>query len=108
MKTFKQNSYRPLPKCLTVKSSKIDGLGLHATEFIEAGTNLGSIGGDYIYGKAQKMLSSKGLIPLGIAEDSVVNKTIKKGDPLSIEDVDAQDNELCEYWLHQNQIIDSD
>lgn len=41
MKTFKENSYRPLPKCVTVKSSKIDGLGLHATEFIEAGTNLG-------------------------------------------------------------------
>ena len=41
MKTFKQNSYRPLPKCLTVKSSKIDGLGLHATEYIEAGTDLG-------------------------------------------------------------------
>ena len=41
MKTFKENSYRRLPKCVTVKSSKIDGLGLHATEFIEAGTNLG-------------------------------------------------------------------
>ena len=80
----------------------------YAKQDIEAGTNLGSIGGDYIYGKAQKMLSSKGLTPLGIAEDSVVNKTIKKGDPLSIEDVDAQDNELCEYWLHQNQILDSD
>lgn len=34
-------TYRPLPKCLTVAKSKIDGLGLFATKDIEADTDLG-------------------------------------------------------------------
>ena len=34
-KTFDKNSYRPLPKCLTIKGSKIDELGLFATEDIQ-------------------------------------------------------------------------
>ena len=79
----------------------------YAKQDIEPGTNLGSIGGDYIYGKAQKATSSKGFLPLGIAEDNIVNKLIKKGDPLMVDDVDAQDNVLCEYWKKQNQILDS-
>lgn len=33
--------YRPLPKQLTIKKSKIDGLGIFATEKIEAGCDLG-------------------------------------------------------------------
>ena len=79
----------------------------YAKQDIEPGTNLGSIGGDYIYGKAQKAISSKGVLPLGIAEDNIVNKLIKKGDPLMVGDIDAQDNVLCEYWKKQNQILDS-
>ena len=79
----------------------------YAKQDIEPGTNLGSIGGDYIYGKAQKVASSKGLLPLGIAEDNIVNSAIKKGDPLMVNEVDAQDNALCEYWKKQNQILDS-
>ena len=80
----------------------------YAKQDIEPGTNLGSIGGDYIYGKAQKTSSSKGLLPIGIAEDNVVTKAIAKGNPIAIDEVDAQDNELCEYWDYQNQILDSD
>tara|TARA_B100001093_G_C26745421_1_gene978624 strand:- start:154 stop:1383 length:1230 start_codon:yes stop_codon:yes gene_type:complete len=79
----------------------------YAKQDIEPGTNLGSIGGDYIYGKAQKSSSSKGFLPLGIAEDNVVNKLIKKGDPLMVSEIDAQDNVLCEYWKKQNEILDS-
>ena len=33
--------YRPLPKCLTIKSSPIEGLGLYATMNIEANTFIG-------------------------------------------------------------------
>lgn len=33
--------YRPLPDCLTIKESKIHGLGLFATEDIPEGTELG-------------------------------------------------------------------
>ena len=80
----------------------------YAKQDIEPGTNLGSIGGDYIYGKAQIVSSSKGLLPIGIAEDNVATKAIAKGDPVAIDEVDAQDNELCEYWNYQNQILDSD
>ena len=37
-----------------------------------------------------------------------LEQSIPKGSPISINEVDAQDNDLCEYWKHQNQIIDSD
>lgn len=33
--------YRPLPKCLTIRESDIDGLGLFAVEDIPKDTNLG-------------------------------------------------------------------
>ena len=33
--------YKPLPKCLTIKKSPIEGLGLYATENIKANTFLG-------------------------------------------------------------------
>ncbi len=33
--------YKPLPKCLTIKSSLIEGLGLFATQNIPSGTDLG-------------------------------------------------------------------
>ena len=80
---------------LSAKSWNVEVV-TYAKQDIEPGTNLGSIGGDYIYGKAQKVSSSKGLLPLGIAEDNIVNKVIKKGDPLTAQDIDAQDNALCE------------
>ena len=41
MKTFSEGTYRPLPKGVTIKPSKIDGLGLHATVRLQAGTVLG-------------------------------------------------------------------
>lgn len=34
-------NYRPLPDCLTIKNSEIEGLGLFATKDIPAGTDLG-------------------------------------------------------------------
>lgn len=33
--------YRPLPDCLTIKESEIEGLGLFSTEYIPGGTDLG-------------------------------------------------------------------
>jgi hypothetical protein len=41
MKTFNENTYRPLPLGLTIRDSGIDGLGLHATTNLNAGTVLG-------------------------------------------------------------------
>ena len=41
-KVFSNETYRPLPKGLTIKASKVEGLGLHATEDLEAGVALGS------------------------------------------------------------------
>ena len=40
-KIFSDKTYRPLPKGLTIESSKVEGLGLHATEDLEAGIVLG-------------------------------------------------------------------
>lgn len=39
--SFKKETYRPLPEGLTIKSSRIDGLGLHATKDFEAGEKFG-------------------------------------------------------------------
>ena len=91
---------------LSAKSWNVEVVA-YAKQDIEPGTNLGSIGGDYMYGKAQKLSSSKGLLPIGIAEDNIATKAISKGNPIAVEDVDAQDNELCEYWNYQNQLLDS-
>ena len=41
MKTFDESTYRPLPNGVTIKDSDIDGLGLHATIDLPAGTVLG-------------------------------------------------------------------
>ena len=41
MKTFNNSTYRSLPKGVTIKESTIDGLGLHATKDLSAGTILG-------------------------------------------------------------------
>jgi len=38
---MKREYYKPLPKSLTIKKSNIEGLGLFATEDIEANTDLG-------------------------------------------------------------------
>ena len=38
---FDKESYRPLPKGLTIISSEIDGLGLHTTKDFEAGFDFG-------------------------------------------------------------------
>ena len=38
---FAMETYRPLPEGLTVKQSKIDGLGLHASKSFDAGTKFG-------------------------------------------------------------------
>ena len=40
-KAFERNSYRPLPRYLTIKDSGIDGLGLFASEDIAAETYAG-------------------------------------------------------------------
>ena len=39
--SFEKDTYRPLPKGLTIKESKIDGLGLHASMPHSAGTKFG-------------------------------------------------------------------
>ena len=36
-----KNMYKPLPESLTIKTSKVNGLGLFAQEGIAQGTNLG-------------------------------------------------------------------
>ena len=65
-------SYRPLPDCLTIKSSNIEGLGLFATTDIEKNTVLG----------ISHILYQKEYIrtPLG----GFINHSIKAGDELTL------------------------
>ena len=39
--TKEKNMYKPLPESLTIKQSKVNGLGLFAEQDIKQGTNLG-------------------------------------------------------------------
>ena len=77
----------------------------HAKEDILPGTNLGSIGGNLIYGKAMETSKSINLLPLGIAENNIANNKIKKGDPLTIDDATLVDNQLYRYWKKQIDLI---
>jgi len=78
----------------------------HAKEDISPGTNLGSIGGNLIYGKAMEAKKVRNLLPLGIAENNISNKKIKKGDPIAIEDVALVDNQLYRYWKKQFDLLE--
>ena len=77
----------------------------HAKTDLKAGTNLGSIGGDYIFGKAMKVTNSKGLAPLGLSENNILNQDVKKGDPIQINNLDIAENHLYKYWLMQNSLL---
>ena len=74
----------------------------HAKKDLKAGTNLGSIGGENIYGKAMRVENTKNLAPLGLSENNTLNSDIKKGDPIEIKSIDLTDNQLYKYWLSQN------
>ena len=77
----------------------------HAKEDILPGTNLGSIGGNLIYGKAMETSRAINMLPLGIAENNIANNKIKKGDPLTIDDATLVDNQLYRYWKKQIDLI---
>jgi len=74
----------------------------HSKKDLKAGTNLGSIGGENIYGKAMRVENSKNLAPLGLSENNILNSDIKKGDPIEINNIDLIDNQLYQYWQSQN------
>ena len=74
----------------------------HSKKDLKAGTNLGSIGGENIYGKAMRVENSKNLAPLGLSENNILNSDVKKGDPIEIKNIDITDNQLYKYWLSQN------
>ena len=79
-----------------------------AKEDIQPGTNLGSIGGDLIFGKAIKAENSAGLAPLGISENNIVQKAIKKGSAIELTDLEIADNNLFSYWQKQKDLKNID
>ena len=48
--TFELETYRPLPKGLTIKSSEIDGLGLHSMQNFDAG---------FVFGETHVLVHSR-------------------------------------------------
>ena len=79
-----------------------------AKEDIQPGTNLGSIGGDLIFGKAIKAENSAGLAPLGISENNIVQKAIKKGSAIELNDLEISDSNLFSYWQKQKDLKNID
>ena len=52
--------------------------------------------------------SSKGLAPIGLSENNILNHDVKKGDPIQINSLDIVENHLYKYWLMQNSLLNHD
>ena len=102
---------RTIMKIMVEKESQLSATSwnievvAHAKTDLKAGTNLGSIGGDYIFGKAMKAENAKGLAPLGLSENNILNYNVNRGDPIEINNLDMTENQLYKYWLMQNSFL---
>ena len=102
---------RTIMKIMVEKESQLSATSwnievvAHAKTDLKAGTNLGSIGGDYIFGKAMKVQNAKGLAPLGLSENNILNHNVNRGDPIEINNLDMTENQLYKYWLMQNSFL---
>ena len=102
---------RTIMKIMVEKESQLSATSwnievvAHAKTDLKAGTNLGSIGGDYIFGKAMKVQNAKGLAPLGLSENNILNHNVNRGDPIEINNLDMTENQLYKYWLIQNSFL---
>jgi len=93
-----KNMYRPLPESLTIKTSKVNGLGLFALEGIAQGTNLGTthikINGDIIrtpLGGFVNHANESNCVKVELKEDKykrwnlVTIRNIKEGEELTLQ-----------------------
>jgi SET domain-containing protein len=93
-----KNMYRPLPESLTIKTSKVNGLGLFAKEGIGQGTNLGTthikINGDIIrtpLGGFVNHANESNCVKVELKEDKykrwnlVTIRNIKEGEELTLQ-----------------------
>ena len=102
---------RTIMKIMVEKESQLSATSwnievvAHAKTDLKAGTNLGSIGGDYIFGKAMKAANANGLAPLGLSENNILNHNVNRGDPIEINNLDMTENQLYKYWLMQNSFL---
>ena len=93
-----KNMYKPLPESLTIKQSKVNGLGLFALEGIAQGTNLGTshikINGDIIrtpLGGFVNHANESNCVKVELKEDQykrwnlVTIRNIKEGEELTLQ-----------------------
>jgi SET domain-containing protein len=93
-----KNMYKPLPESLTIKQSKVNGLGLFAKEGIGQGTNLGTthikINGDIIrtpLGGFVNHANESNCVKVELKEDKhkrwnlVTIRNIKEGEELTLQ-----------------------
>ena len=93
-----KNMYKPLPESLTIKTSKVNGLGLFAKEGIGQGTNLGTthikINGDIIrtpLGGFVNHANESNCVKVELKEDKykrwnlVTIRNIKEGEELTLQ-----------------------
>ena len=91
-------TYRPLPDNLTIGISEIEGLGLFATEFIPAGTELGM---SHFYWGETLMRT-----PLGAFYNHSDEPNIEKYQKdsrfflIAIEDIEPLEELVCEYTFY--------
>lgn len=99
-------TYRPLPDNLTIGLSDIEGLGLFATEFIPAGTELGM---SHFYWGERLMRT-----PLGAFYNHSEEPNMEKYQKdsrfflVTIEDIEPLEELTCYYTFYELQYSDND
>ena len=68
----------------------------HAKKDLEPGETIDGIGGFSSYGVAYPVADSNGLAPLGLLAGGKVAKSIKQGDPISLDSIELPDNLINE------------
>lgn len=89
-----------------VSGQKVDVVATAKTD-LKAGTTLDGIGEFLTYGQCETAAktSQECLLPMGIAEGSVLRTNLQKDDVIRMEDIDLPNNECVNLRLEQNQLF---
>ena len=75
----------------------------HAKRDIKKGEKLDSIGGSFFYGVAVNRRDTKEYLPVGISEGATTLTSIKKGEPILLNQVNVEENIIYKMWNEQEE-----
>ena len=75
----------------------------HAKRDIKKGEKLDSIGGSFFFGVAVNRRDTKEYLPVGISEGATTLTSIKKGEPILLNQVNVEENIIYKMWNEQEE-----